>query len=255
MDAKERFSTRVENYAAHRPGYPKEVVELARRFGNLTTGSRVADVGSGTGIFSRLLLDADFQVFAIEPNRAMREVAEKTLGGRAGFTSINAAAEATTLEDASVELVTAAQAFHWFDVEACRREWLRILKPPGNVMLVWNNRLTDGSPFLRGYEALLEEFGTDYRQVRHANDGESRLAEFFNGCPYETAVFENSQSFDFAGLKGRLLSSSYVPAEGDARSQPMLEALERLFEEHAVSGQVQMTYKTHATYGRIFSKA
>lgn len=245
-----RFDDRVQNYVAYRPGYPAGVIDFLRDELGLTTGSVVADVGSGTGILSELLLEAGCTVVGVEPNDAMRAAAESRLKSFAGFRSVKGTAEATTLEDASVGLVTAAQAFHWFDADGARAEFRRILKPSGWVVLVWNMRRTEATPFLRDYEKLLREFGTDYAQVNCEQVSEGRIAEFFAGG-FASKSFDNFQTFNFSGLRGRLLSSSYVPLAGHAKFEPMLAALRRLFDAHQRQGRVRVEYDAKVYYGRL----
>ena len=154
-DSTQRFSDRVENYIRYRPSYPAQVLETLRSECGLSASSTVADIASGTGIFSRLLLEDGNRVYGVEPNREMRQAAERLLADFRGFMSIAGTAEATTLPDQSVEFATAAQAAHWFDLPKARKEFARILKPQGWAVLIWNERCTDTTPFLREYEELL----------------------------------------------------------------------------------------------------
>jgi SAM-dependent methyltransferase len=246
----ERFSNRANAYVAGRPGYPEEVVSwLAATFG-LERSATIVDAGAGTGISSAALLRHGFTVVAVEPNDAMREAAVASLGNDPRFSAIAAAAEATTLRAASVDAVVAAQAFHWFDRAAFRAECARILKPTGVVALLWNVRRVESSPFAADYEALLREFGTDYLAVRHENVSEDELAAFFRG-PYSRQVVANVQMLDRAGLRARLLSSSYVPAAGHPWHEPMLAALETLFKAHQHDGRVAMDYELRAYASRL----
>src|ERR1700678_1940440 len=162
-----RFSDRVENYVRYRPGYPPEVMQELKTECGLNPRHVVADVASGTGIWTRLLLENGNPVFGVEPNPEMREAGEGLLGAFPKFTSVAGAAEATTLADHSVDFVTAAQAAHWFDRAGARREFVRILKPGGWLVLLWNERLTDSTAFLREYEQLLLTYATDYQDIRH----------------------------------------------------------------------------------------
>lgn len=244
-----RFSNRVADYVKARPSYPSGVIDLLTR----VAGGRatVADVGSGTGIFARLLLDAGHTVYAVEPNGPMREAAEAALGGHVGFRSIAAPAEATTLPAASVDLFTAAQAFHWFDRVAFRAECVRLLKPGGHVAIIWNSRPTEGTPFLDGYERLLHRFGTDYTDVNHRNLADADLAAFFAPAPSQKHTFANAQHLDFDGLTARLLSSSYAPPADDPRSGPMLVALRELFDASQADGHVEILYNTEVFLGQL----
>jgi SAM-dependent methyltransferase len=249
-DPAARFSDRVENYVKFRPGYPPEVLDVLRRETGLHPAHAVADLGSGTGISAGLFLRAGHTVYAVEPNREMREAAEALLRGTRGFHSVAGSAEATTLASASVDYVVAAQAFHWFDAPAARKEAARILRPGGWAVLLWNARRLDATPFLRDYEALLQEFGTDYREVRHENVGADRLAAFFGGA-YERQTLPSGQRFGLDGLRGRLLSSSYTPPPDDPRHAPMLRALERIFHAHAAAGEVRFEYDTQVYFGCV----
>lgn len=249
-DSRERFSSRVANYVRYRPDYPREMLGVLREHAGLRAGIQVADIGSGTGIASRLLLDAECVVHAVEPNAAMQEAAVSQLGGNPLFHSITAPAEATTLPDRSVDMILSAQAFHWFDRERARAEISRILKPSGLIALVWNVRQTGSTPFLRDYETLLQKFAADYMQVRHENVDDSALSRFFIGGHFARHTLSNAQHFDFDGLCGRLLSSSYAPAEGHPAHEPMLAALRRIFDRQQGDGKVSFLYDTEIVIGK-----
>jgi SAM-dependent methyltransferase len=249
-DPVNRFSNRVENYARYRPGYPKELLEILRANCELSKTSTIADVGSGTGILSELFLRNGNPVFAVEPNAAMRKSAEQSLSGFAKFVSIPASAEATTLASASVDFITAAQAFHWFERRTAKKEFARILRPEGWVVLIWNERRLDSSLFLRDYENLLLRYGTDYAKVRHENVA-SEIAEFFAPETHKLNSLENLQHFDFESLKGRLCSSSYTPEAGHPNFEPMLAGLEGVFHAHQKDGMVTFEYETRIYYGHL----
>jgi SAM-dependent methyltransferase len=245
-----RFSNRSDNYAKFRPGYPAEIIDILKLGCGLSETSVIADVGSGTGILSELFLQNGNSVVAIEPNAAMREVAERLLQRYERFRSINAAAEATTLEPGSVDFVTAAQAFHWFDRARTKSEFARILTSAGWVVLIWNERRLDSTSFLRAYEDLLLHYGTDYEKVRHENViGE--IAEFFSPLSFELRTLANAQHFDFESLKGRLLSSSYAPDQAHPNFNPMLKELERVFHSNQKDGIVSFEYETKVYYGHL----
>lgn len=243
----ERFSDRVADYVRYRPDYPQAIVAWLRQL-DVTPSWEVADVGAGTGISSRLFLDAGHRVVAVEPNDAMRAAAEQWLHDSPGFRAIDGTAEATTLADASVDLVIAAQAFHWFDTSAVRQEFRRILSPHGLVAVFWNSRRLAGTPFLEGYERLLLEYGVDYTSVaeRYADDDSMRLwfGHGFRGA----ASFPHGQALDFDALRGRLMSSSYAPKPGHPNHEPMLAALRDLFDATQQGGTVAFDYDT-----RIFA--
>lgn len=215
----------------------------------LDGASVVADIGSGTGLLAEMFLDNGNPVFGVEPNPEMREAGERLLDGYAGFTSVPGAAEATRLPDESVDLVTAGQAFHWFHVGEARREFARILRPGGWVALIWNERRTSSTPFLAEYERLLGTYGTDYEAVARKHADEDSLERFFSPRGFGLRTLENAQVFDLEGLRGRLLSSSYVPERGHPDHEPMLEELGELFRVHQAGGAVTVEYDTRVYYG------
>ncbi|HVF86185.1 MAG TPA: class I SAM-dependent methyltransferase [Pyrinomonadaceae bacterium] len=250
-DSIQRFSSRVSNYVKFRPTYPPAVVDLLKNECDLTSDSTIADVGSGTGILGELFLRNGNRVLGVEPNREMRAAGERLLKDYPNFTSVDGKAEATTLGNGSVDFVTAGQAFHWFDVEKTREEFARILKPGGWVVLVWNERQTDSTPFLRDYEQMLLTFGTDYEAVSHKQVDRNRIVPFFGPGGFELRTFANQQLFDFESLKGRLLSASYTPEAGHPNHAPMLDALQRIFHEYQSGGRVTVEYDTNVFYGHL----
>lgn len=245
-----RFSNRADNYVRFRPGYPTDLIDILKSDCGLSEASVIADVGSGTGILSELFLRNGNSVFAIEPNAAMRNAAESLLGGYERFKSIDGTAEATTLESGSVDFVTAAQAFHWFDRLTTRKEFGRVLKPAGWVVLIWNERRLDSTAFLRAYEDLLLRYGTDYEKVRHERVADE-IAEFFSPESFKLLTLENTQHFDFDSLKGRLLSSSYAPEKDHPNFAPMLDKLEAIFDANHKDGSVSFEYDTKIYYGHL----
>src|ERR1700674_926816 len=249
-DATQRFSSRVNNYVLYRPGYPAEILELLKKECGLGSESVIADIASGTGIFTRMLVENGNRVFGVEPNDEMRRAGERFLESYSRFTSVAGKAEATTLPDHSVDFVTAAQAAHWFDREKARREFIRILKPGGWTVLLWNERRTDSTPFLRDYERLLLTYGTDYQEVRHERTT-AEIADFFAPSLFRSSALEMRQEVDYTGLEGRLLSSSYTPTPGHAGYEPMLRELRRIFDAHRVSDRVSLEYKTLVYYGQL----
>jgi len=255
-NATSRFSDRVENYVRYRPGYPPEMIETLKSECGLTPTRVVADIASGTGIWTRMLLEHGNAVFGVEPNAEMREAGEHLLAGFPNFTSVGGSAEATTLPDDSVDLVTAAQAAHWFKRDLARREFARILKHGGWLVLLWNERRTESTPFLRAYEQLLLSYGTDYQEVRHENTT-SAVHEFFEPARFQERAFATRQDFDYAGLEGRLLSSSYTPGPDHPSHAPMLRELRRIFDAHQVfdahqaGGRVAFEYNTRLYFGQL----
>jgi len=249
-DPTQRFSSRVENYVRYRPAYPAEILPLLKQECGFTSDSVIADIASGTGIFTRLLLENGNRVFGVEPNSDMRRAGEEFLLQFPRFSSVAGTAEATTLADHSVDVVTAAQAAHWFDREKARHEFLRILKPRGWTVLLWNERRTASTPFLCDYEQLLLSYGTDYQEVRHERTT-AEISDFFAPAPFQSSELEMRQELDYSALEGRLLSSSYTPGPDHPTYESMLRELRRMFDAHRVNGRVTLEYNTLVYYGRL----
>jgi SAM-dependent methyltransferase len=250
IDPKERFSDRVRDYVRYRPGYPREILELVVRVCGLGPGRIAADVGSGTGILTRLLLESGGRVVGVEPNAQMRAAAEQSLSGDAHFESLDGCAESTGLGDSSVDVIASGQAFHWFDPAPTRVEFARILKPGGWVVLVWNRR--KDTAFGRDYEAMLDRFAPDYAHVRTRDRAaEPNLRAFFAPETPVGVTFDNEQRLDQSALAGRLLSSSYAPRAGHPLYEPMIQRLAEIFHIHARDGAVRFEYDALVWYGRM----
>lgn len=250
IDPTQRFSDRVADYVRYRPRYPDAVLQTLVDQCGLAPSDHVADIGSGTGFLAELFLRNGNPVFAVEPNRAMRDAGEELLRWYPQFHSVDGTAEATTLAARSVRLVTAGQAFHWFRPDEARREFARILQPGGWVALVWNERLVDTTPFLQAYEQLLRTYGVDYLRVSQRQMDPSVLGHFFGPGGYRRETFPNHQRLDFQGLQGRLLSSSYTPTAGHPQYAAMQAALEDIFRRHQHRGEVVLEYSTRMFYAR-----
>jgi SAM-dependent methyltransferase len=216
----------------------------------LTQETIMADIGSGPGISSRMFLENGNTVYCVEPNDAMRAAAEQLMKDFAGFRSVKGTAEDTTLPGHSIDIVMSAQAFHWFDPEKTRPEFQRILKPGGYAVLMWNMRRLEGAPFLVEYEQFLIDNANDYAAVRHDNITDDEIAAFFKQG-YKKATFENEQIFDFDGLRGRMFSASYMPAEGTERGQQVEQNLRVLFDKHAENGKIKVSYDTNVFYSNF----
>lgn len=247
-----RFADRVEYYIKYRPKYPKEILRFLKTELNLSIRHTIADIGSGTGFLSKLFLENGNEVYGVEPNKEMRQAAEKLLSHYPNFKSIDGSAEFTDLDSGIIDFITAAQAFHWFDIDVSHSEFKRILKPNGWIILIWNERLTETSPFLKAYENLLLTFSVDYQKVDHRNVDDKALTQFFGSKNYKFKQFGNEQQFNFEGLKGRLLSSSYAPMEGHLNYEPMMNELKKIFWDYQQGGKVIFEYDTKLYYGKLY---
>lgn len=248
VDPKQRFSGRASSYARARPGYPQALFDHLFSVGALFKGCKVADLGSGTGIFSELLLHQGLSVFAVEPNQEMRAVAEARLSEMRGFTSIAGSAERTTLADHSLDAVTAAQAFHWFDLGPTQEEMVRILRPGGQVIMVWNNREKEIGAFHRAYSQLVERFARDKEEIDVLRKDPQ---ERFYPAGYHHAQFQHSKEYDLDDLECLITSASYMPKQGELGFLEMIEELRFLFGEFQIGGKVTIGYVTDCYHGGL----
>lgn len=251
MDTLSRFSNRVESYIKYRPDYPQAVITALSAEGIMNAESVIADIGSGTGISAELFLKNGNPVFCVEPNKEMREAAERLLTQYTKFKSVAGTAEETRLPEKSIDLIIAGQAFHWFDQKKCNMEFKRILKKDAPVVLMWNDRRTDSTEFLRAYEDFIKKYATDYLEVNHKNLDEKIFDGFFGKGKWRTKAFDNFQYFDLDGVKGRILSSSYMPAPGTPGFDPMMAELEKVFERFSQNERVTIEYDTRIFYGKL----
>ena len=241
MDPTQRFSDRVENYAKFRPNYPDALIRFLLE--RLPLPATIADIGSGTGILSAQLLGAGFQVFGVEPNAPMRQEAERSLGDQPAFRSVVGTAENTTLASSSVGAVTCAQSFHWFDRTKCRAEFERILRAPKLVLLVWNERISEGP--MAEYDRILKESAPEYSTVgRHNNITEADIAEFFARDRFDLVSFPHSQRLDREAFIGRVLSCSYAPNIGQPGHDVFIDKLGAFFENHSQADWLEFPYQT-----------
>jgi len=247
IDPKNRFSKRAGYYSRYRPSYPDSLLRYLEQGLRFSQASVVADVGSGTGLLSELLLKNGNRVFGVEPNEDMRRAAEASLVKYGAFRSISGSAESTTLKNGSVDFITAAQSFHWFNREQARVEFGRILRKGGWVVLIWNTRKTS-TTFLRDYNELVS-WVSDNRRVRHEDVSDQALRSFLGD--YRAVKLENSQELDYEGLVGRLLSSSYAPLCGEPLFDQMIAKLSELFDRHQVGGVVAFEYITEVYAGQL----
>jgi len=246
----ERFTKRVENYILYRPHYPKEIISILKDKIGLSRHWTIADIGSGTGISSELFLQNGNRVYGVEPNQEMRKAAEVLFKNDSNFISINATAEVSSLQNSIIDLIVVGQALHWFDIAAVKKEFQRIANPGAYLLLMWNVREIE-SDFQQAYEDMLLEFALDYDETRHHNVDESMVRDLFHPQLFTFQSLHNSQCFDLDGLKGRLLSCSYIPLEGDVRYKPMMRRLREIFEAYSIDSKIEIAYSCDLYYGKI----
>lgn len=269
----DRFGDRVNVYVQARPSYPAEVLELLReRFDLAGRPTTIIDLGSGSGIFSKQILDAlpQTRVFGVEPNQHMREASEEALKdyldeGR--FISVAGAAETTGLPDHSADAIVAATAFHWFDAEETRKECLRLLRTSdkAGVALMWNHRQgmkapDEATPFMAGYERLLQQHSEEYASKdSHSRVSTDVLDKFFGADRYQSACVANPYRLSFDQLRDRMLSSSYSPHPGQAGYGPLMAGLDRLYQQHERKDEqrwgIDFLYDTRVVYGKMQAMA
>lgn len=238
------FSGKVADYVASRPDYPRQLIDQL-----VPLGPRIADVGAGTGLLTASLLERGCEVAAIEPSDAMRAACDALVGRCPGYRSLNGTAEATGLEPGSIDLVTAAQAFHWFDVAAARAEFLRILSPAGQVALVWNDRL-DGDPLHEAMDEVFARHGGAKRGAMLAHENRSDVPRFFNGAEVRELELPHEHRLDAAGLAALAFSRSYMPPRDGEAGRDASAQLQDIFNRFARDGRVTVRYRTIAIVGR-----
>lgn len=238
-----RFSGRVADYARYRPRYPAGLIEgLVERTG-LQPAWIIADIGCGTGLSAEPFLEYGCSVYGVEPNAEMRAAATAALAGHARFSAIAGTAEATALGDHTVDMVVSGHAFHWFDTGRAVVEFRRILRPGGPIVVFWNTRKTGGSPQAEAFEALVQRFGTDYRDVRHDRYDGERMKQIFGGACDRFSIV-HAQRLDFETLRGRLLSMSFLPGPGDPAREEMLRELAEMHDRFGGPGGYRLDYET-----------
>lgn len=247
----EKFTGKASIYKKYRPKYPKEFIDYLYSQVGFKKQSIIADIGSGTGILSEQLLKKESIVIGIEPNQNMRELAERDLSLYDKFTSVNGLAENTTLADNSVDYITVAQAFHWFNAEEFKKECQRILKPNGKVVLVWNSRATN-SELVKENGQVCEKFCINFKGFSGGKEEKpDSFSSFFRAGTYEYKVFENNLSFDMDNFIGRNLSASYAPKEEDSNYQKFIDELSILFNKYSSNGFLVLPNITRCYVGKV----
>ena len=250
-NSKIRFSDRVKNYVKYRPHYPKEILHILEEKIKLIPQWIIADIGSGTGISSELFVENGNTVFGVEPNKNMRSAAKEYYSQKNNFISINGSAENTTLKDNEVDVIITGQAFHWFNINEAKDEFIRISKEGSYTVIFWNQRKTGDSPFQQEYELFLHKYCKEYDKTTQKNITSAQFCKFYGSKQYSLVKLNNLQKFDFEGLKGRLQSSSYSPTINDPVYPEMINSLQQIFKNHEVNNQIIFEYDTEIYYGKI----
>ena len=243
-----RFSNRSENYAKFRPGYPEDLFPFIEKTIQLHPAANIVDIGSGTGLFAEPLLNRGYSVVCIEPNKDMRRAGEQRLKKYSLFQSIRTTAEDTGLPAQSADLITVAQTFHWLDPVAAQIECKRIIKPNGQVILAWNRQMKN-SDFEKRYSALRAKYRIGERGPTQIEP--ALIADFFAPRISSSKIFANKQLLDFEGLKGQLLSKSYIPLPGHDLYDAMITDLIQLFIAFNENGLVRIDYETLLYWGQL----
>lgn len=247
----ERFTGRTQDYARYRPGYPQAVIDTLAHDLGFTKAHVVADIGSGTGISTQLFLRNGNAVYSVEPNDEMRAAAESSLIGYPDYHSVRGSAEATTLQAASIDLVVAGQAWHWFEPVAARKEFARILREPRRVALFWNTRLAQSTPFMAAYDEIVKKYSAQVPHVRHEETSAEEIAMLFANRRFAYVTIPNDQDLDLATLTGRTFSSSYMPRSNDPRAPEVTADLNAIFGKYARDGKVHFRYVTELYSGHV----
>ena len=248
LDHTKRFTKRADFYARFRPGYPPGVVKIISKSLGLTSNDTVADIGSGTGLLSKLFLKSGYKVYGVEPNDKMRGHAEKGLSHFRNFISINGTAEATTLAPRSVDLITAGQALHWFAPARSRKEFSRISRPGGGFCVVYNKRKSSDR-FSRVYAKIIRRYGRDRAKV--PDIGGRLVSRYFDRGRFASFSLANEQTLDFEGLRGRLVSASYMPTPRDKDYRTFEKEVRDVFDTYSVGGCVRIPYDTEILVGKV----
>ena len=239
----ERFKGLVETYRKYRPSYPTQIFDILNHRYGFDDKHITADIGSGTGIFTKLLVDNTNVVYAIEPNEEMRLAAEFEFSNANHFISIDGSAEQTKLDDKSVDYIFSAQAFHWFNYEKTIPEFYRIINADGKIVLIWNER-SSSKGFMFGYENLLSKFCPDYNNVNHKNIDDKTIKSLFENKNIDCFNLDNSQELTFDQISGRVRSTSYCPKEDNPVFTELFTFLENMFTIYSEKGLVTFEYNT-----------
>jgi SAM-dependent methyltransferase len=246
-----RFSGRVEAYRRYRSRYSREIIPLLEERCDLKRESVIADIGAGTGMLAELFLENGNSVFAVEPNAEMRAACQELAPIYPRLTCIDGAAGESGLPDHSVDFVTAGRALHWFDQINARREFLRILRTDGWVVLASLGPRRRPEAVNREYQTILREHGLDYARLRDRYDADSSASRLFASCEFQKIEFTERKEMTYEELEGHALSLSVTPQPSDPRFPAMQEALRGYFARHESGGKMQMPMNCTIHFGHL----
>jgi SAM-dependent methyltransferase len=247
----ERFSGRVQAYLAYRPRFPREIVPFLREHGALPEDAVVADVGAGTGMLAEIFLEAGHRVLAVEPNAEMLEACRALATHYPVLEVVDGSAEATTLPDASVDLIVVGRAMHWFDWPRAHREFQRILRPDGWVLNASNGHRDSGGRIPTRLSEILRKYRTDTAEADTTRDFEKRLRGFLDPSSWHRATLHHAMTVDFATLLGYAESLSAIPRPGERGYDGMVAELRAVFEEYQRDGVLVTPLSSNLHLGRL----
>lgn len=247
MDTAERFSDRVEYYVKYRPNYPKAIIEFLEAEYGIEPSFEVADIGSGVGHSATLFTDYGCYVYGIEPNAEMYHTLIDRMKRVPNFSARMKTAANTDLDHSSVDMVVCGQAFHWFNERSAKTEFSRILKDDGLVILMWNS-LPEDDPFCEAYTDIVANYSIGYEEVVQQSKTD-KISYLYDS--HEKTEFDNPHIYDLEGMKGRYMSSSYALLPEMSGYEDAMEALENVFDEFEVDGQIEFPYTCHVYHGRL----
>ena len=247
----ERFSGRVEAYIAYRPRFPRGIITFLREHGALPEDAVVADVGAGTGMLAEIFLETGHRVIAVEPNAEMLQACRELASQRPALEVVEGTAEATTLPDASVDLIAVGRAMHWFDWPRAHREFERILRPGGWVLVATNGHRDSGAAVSNQLSEILRRWRTDSAEADTRRDFKQRLQEFLDTSSWQRTTLHHSMTVDFATLLGYAESLSAIPRPGERGYEGMVPELRAVFAEYQREGMLVTPLVCELFLGRL----
>jgi len=250
VDARSLFNGKASIYSRYRPDYPKDLLKMLEKETGFNRNWIVADIGSGTGIMSRLFLENGNHVYCIEPNDDMRSESIKLTSSFLKCKVLKGTAENTGLDTDSIDIIVAGQSFHWFDPVAAKKEMTRVLKPGGFAALIWNNRSERENSLSKEYDYICSKYSHNYQGTGNSRiESDTFITFFHNGFKkFETP---NYQKLNLDGILGRYFSTSYALQPQDPEYGDAVESLKKLFRKFEKNGYATMEYETQIFLGQL----